>query len=103
MELIRHFFWSMKLNFSRHSQKTMKRLFWQKFLRCRQMLTKKSGFFGACSPSKLEYSRANGAFRKILELVGQKWMSEIITEGDTFLLVRGVVVQPSVVHNLEDS
>ena len=41
------------------------------------MLTKKSRFFGARSPSKLV-----GAFRKILGSVGQKWISEKVSKGD---------------------
>ena len=39
-------------------------------------------FFGARSPSKLVYIGANGAFRKILGSVGQKWISEKVSKGD---------------------
>ena len=46
------------------------------------MLTKKSRFFGARSPSKLVYIGAKGAFRKILGSVGQKWISEKVSKGD---------------------
>ena len=40
-----------------------------------KILTKKTRFFGARSPSKLVYIGAKGAFRKILGSVGQKWIS----------------------------
>ena len=33
-------------------------------------------FFGTRSPSKLVYIGAKGAFRKILESVGQKWIKK---------------------------
>ena len=48
------------------------------------MLTKKSRFFGARSPSKLVYIGAKGAFRKILGSVGQKWISEKVSKGGPF-------------------
>ena len=49
------------------------------------MLTKKSRFFGARSPSKLVYIGAKGAFRKTLGSVGQKWISEKVSkEGGPF-------------------
>ena len=48
------------------------------------MLTKKSRFFGARSPSKLVYIEAEGAFRKILGSVGQKWISEKVSKGGPF-------------------
>ena len=47
------------------------------------MLTKKSRFFGARS-SKLVYIGAEGAFRKILGSVGQKWISEKVSKGGPF-------------------
>ena len=48
------------------------------------MLTKKSRFFGARSPSKLVYIGAIGAFRKILGAVGQRWISEKVSKGGPF-------------------
>ena len=39
-------------------------------------------FFGARSPSKIAYIGAEGAFRKILGSVGQKWISEKYQRGD---------------------
>ena len=48
------------------------------------MLTKKSRFFGARSPSKLVYIGAKGAFRKILGSVGQNWISEKVSKGGPF-------------------
>ena len=41
-------------------------------------------FFGARSPSKLVYIGAEGAFRKILGSVGQKWISEKVSKGGLF-------------------
>ena len=41
-------------------------------------------FFGACSPSKIAYIGAKGAFRKILGSVGQKWISEKVSKGGPF-------------------
>ena len=41
-------------------------------------------FFRARSPSKLVYIGAEGAFRKILGSVGQKWISEKISKGGPF-------------------
>ena len=46
------------------------------------MLTKKSHFFGARSPSKLVYIRAEGVFSKFLGSVSQKWISQNSTKGD---------------------
>ena len=39
---------------------------------------------GARSPSKLVYIGAEGAFRKILGSVGQKWISEKVSKGGPF-------------------
>ena len=47
-------------------------------------LTKKIAFFGTLPPSKLAYIGAQGAFRKILGSVSQKWISQISTEGGFF-------------------
>ena len=41
-------------------------------------------FFGARSPSKLVYIGAEGAFRKILGSVRQKWISEKVSKGGPF-------------------
>ena len=40
-----------------------------------KFLPKNCLFFGARAPSKLVYIGAKGAFRKILGLIGQKWIS----------------------------
>ena len=41
-------------------------------------------FFGARSPSKLIYIGAQGAFRKYLGTVGQKWICEKLSKGGPF-------------------
>ena len=41
-------------------------------------------FFGARSPSKIAFIGAQGAFRKILGSVGQKWISEKVSKGGPF-------------------
>ena len=41
-------------------------------------------FFGARSPSKIAFIGAEGAFRKILGSVGQKWISEKVSKGGPF-------------------
>ena len=41
-------------------------------------------FFGARSPSNLVYIGAEGAFRKILGSVSQKWISEKVLKGGPF-------------------
>ena len=46
-------------------------------------------FFGARSPSKLVYIGAQGAFRKIVGSVGQKWISEKVSVGGPFGSSRG--------------
>ena len=70
------------------SQSTVLPLFWQSFLRRRQIFEKfwqkNSIFFGARSPSKLVYIGAKGAFRKILGSVGQKGISEKVSKGGPF-------------------
>ena len=83
------------------SQSTVLRLFWQNFLRRRQIFEKtvkknrfwalfekfwqkNCVFFGARSPSKLVYIGAEGAFRKILGSVRQKWISEKVSKGGPF-------------------
>ena len=48
------------------------------------MLTKKLFFFGARFTSKLVYIGAQGAFRKILGSVGQKWVFEKLSKGGPF-------------------
>ena len=53
------------------SEKTVKKAVFGHFLK---NFDKKSRFFGARSPSKLVYIGAEGAFRKILGSVGQKWI-----------------------------
>ena len=45
-------------------------------------------FFGAGSPSKLVYIGAEGAFRKILGSVGQKWISEKVSKGGQGQILR---------------
>ena len=94
------FFRSTKLTFEL-SQSTVLPLFWQNFLRRRQIFEKNSQksrfwalfekfwqknsvFFGARSPSKVVYIGAKGAFRKILGSVGQKWISEKVSKGGPF-------------------
>ena len=73
------------------SQSTVLPLFWQYFLRRRQIFEKtvkkqkkavKKQF--ARSPSKLVYIGAEGPFRKILGSVGQKWISEKVSKGGPF-------------------
>ena len=91
------FFRSTKLIF-RALQRTILPLFWQNFLRRRQIFEKtvtkavfghflknfdkKNRAFGARSPSKLVCIGAEGAFRKILGSVGQQWISEKVSKGD---------------------
>ena len=41
-------------------------------------------FFGARSPSKIAFIGAEGAFRKVLGSVGQKWISEKVSKGGPF-------------------
>ena len=83
----------------KHSQSTFLPLFWQKifcsagkFLKKQskrpflgtfwKILTKNCVFFGARSPSKLVYIRAEGAFRKILGSVGQNGFLKKYQRGD---------------------
>ena len=54
-----------------------------------KIVTKKLRFFGARSPSKLVYIGAEGAFRKILGSVRQKWISEKVSKGGPFGLAGG--------------
>ena len=68
--------------FSELSQSTVLPLYWAGFWK--KTLTKKSLFFGARSPSKLVYIGAQSALRKVLGSVGQKWISEKLTEGGPF-------------------
>ena len=92
--------------FSERSQTTIKNLFRPKFLRRRhnfekhaknsenrpkiaknrpKISTKKSRFFGIRSPLKISIEwRAEGAFRKILRSVSQKWISQNSTKGGPF-------------------
>ena len=75
--------------FSELSQITIKTLFWQNFQKKRfEALSRKCPkhknlvFFGARSPSKLEYFGAEDAFGEIL--VSQKWISQNSTNGGPF-------------------
>ena len=97
-KILTTFFLGRPNRFFELSQSTILPLFWQNFLCRRQILkknsqksrfwalfakilTKKSRFFGAGSPSKLVYIGAEGAFRKILGSVCQKWISEKVSKG----------------------
>ena len=63
-------------------KKTVKKSrFWALFEKFWQ---KNRVFFGARSPSKLEYIDAKSAFRKVLGSVGQKWISEKVSKGGPF-------------------
>ena len=48
------------------------------------MLTKKSCFLPRAAPSKLVCCGAEGAYRKLLESVSQKWMSQKGSKGEPF-------------------
>ena len=82
-----------------NSQQTVLPLFWLNFLRRRHIFEKtvkeavfghflkkfdkkNRVFFGARSPSKLVCIGAQGAFRKILGSVCQKWISEKVSKRD---------------------
>ena len=63
-------------------KKTVKKAVFGHFLK--NFDKKKCVFFGARSPSKLVYIGAEGAFRKILGSVRQKWISEKVSKGGPF-------------------
>ena len=65
-------------NFWKNSQKSR---FWALFEKVWQ---KNCVFFGARCPPKLVYIGAEGAFRKILGSVRQKWISEKVSKGGPF-------------------
>ena len=62
-------------------ERTVKKAVFGHFLK---NFDKKMRFFGARSPSKIAYIGAEGAFRKILGSVGQKWISEKVSKGGPF-------------------
>ena len=62
-------------------EKTVKKAVFGHFLK---NFDKKMRFFGARSPSKIASIGAEGAFRKILGSVGQKWISEKESKGGPF-------------------
>ena len=61
-------------------KKTVKKAVFGRFLK--KLDKKIAFFFGARSPSKLVYIGAEGALRKILGSVGQKWISKLYQRGD---------------------
>ena len=94
------FFLGQPNRFFELSQSNLLPLFWQKFLRRRQIFEKKTVkkgvfrhflknfdkkiafIFGARSPSKLVYIGAKGAFRKILGSIGQNGFLKKYQRGD---------------------
>ena len=63
-------------------EKTVKKAVFGHFLK--NFDKKMRFFFGARSPSQIASIGAEGAFRKILGSVGQKWISEKVSKGGPF-------------------